>query len=373
MKRRHLLLLPFIIGAVIEPSFAQQTGKNALLPDKQLVYCRVNLQNDSMARFIHNYFPDTSLIKQLTQSTTQGNLNAYEPQKWPFEDLYQYDQQLKKLDDFAIKQSMGYRVDTVRYKKVDGSLGHQVVRDSIRYEQMNTLHFVESWHFNPKAFTFQKQVLAIDPIRQYVSPYNGNTRHQYTFRLLYPSASGKNHQEKTQSQAKAYKKIRYEVTLQKKRNAPFFNHISRKRLFKAIFQKIKSGHITARDFHDSTPLSWQQVLKRMDADNDTLQQRIRQPDGTVKVKELARQRHIRYQEIKSFYFIEKWLFNPQSLRIQKDVLGIAPVRHINPNQLRKWKAKTEEGMHQYGFQLPKMAPGKNGKTIKIIPFMVYFN
>ena len=370
-KILNFLVISLIFGFT---SFAQDGEQNALLPDKQVVHYSVNLQNDSMPELVENHFPDTTFIKTLSNDVFSGKVQAYESLT-PMT-IYT-NHKISTLDTSYAKRRMGYDSDTIAIQQPDGSIKKKTRESPIEYEDINELLFTESWEFNVDKFTFHKEVLAVSPIREWVDQERGQVRKAKTFTLDYRENIKDKKVEEMKKRIKLVKQITYEISLKHLMDnnlpeAPYFTEISKINLLKTVFDKIKKGEITAYDFHDTTSLTWEQVKTRMEADNDTIRRKMKTENGKEEIKKLVRQRHIRYDEIKSLYFIEKWFIDPATLKIEKEVIGIAPVWQSS-DKIRKWKAKDEEGWYHYGIQYPNKSESDNKKPEELIPFVVYFD
>lgn len=93
-----------------------------------------------------------------------------------------------------------------------------------------------------------------------------------------------------------------------------------------VFSKVENGELIAYSPYGDlqTPMSWEDVLFQMDALNDTV---YLDDPASGEAKQEIIENKLQIAEIKGVIFIEDWSLDSESGRINKEILGIAPVRY----------------------------------------------
>lgn len=110
-------------------------------------------------------------------------------------------------------------------------------------------------------------------------------------------------------------------------NYNWMGNLNRTKLLEKILEQIKSGQLKAYDpffFDKDKPLAWDEVEKNLGSFTDTLDVASTE---TNEIQQKVVHEDYDLSEIKSLIFIEEWYFDEQN-HLQKNLLGLAPVRHI---------------------------------------------
>jgi hypothetical protein len=110
-----------------------------------------------------------------------------------------------------------------------------------------------------------------------------------------------------------------------KENSPFLNDYGINRFVGLIINKVLKGNLPAYDFETQQKLSPEQVKQNLGYQTDTILTENAE-SGTMEEKVLARE--INLKDIQSLIFHEEWYIDPMTLRMQKKVIGISPVRYV---------------------------------------------
>ena len=128
--------------------------------------------------------------------------------------------------------------------------------------------------------------------------------------------------------SKNNKTVLYEVSIEQDASrAEWMENLDRKKLVTSLFEKVKSGELQPYDFSAPFPISWEKIEIAMDATNDTV---MVMNIETEKYEEIVVKNEMDLQEIKSLVFFEEWSIDKHG-RLQKEIIGVAPVRHYVPN------------------------------------------
>ncbi len=140
---------------------------------------------------------------------------------------------------------------------------------------------------------------------------------------------------KSDSLAKNIKTISYEVSLEIEADKPeWMANLNKQKLIGDLFDRVKNNELSAYDpfyFKAEAPISWQEIRANMGAGADTTEVLdLNTGEMTLRVVDVE----IDLTEIKSLIFIEEWSTTALGA-IQKNVLGVAPVRHYARNSMEE--------------------------------------
>ncbi len=137
-----------------------------------------------------------------------------------------------------------------------------------------------------------------------------------------------NNEIEPDSLAKSTKTVIYEVSLEV--DADFTNwmgNIDQKKLIESIFNDVRNNRLTAYEPMSNTETTWAEIKTVMGVYIDTID--ILNTETNKYETEII-ESGIHLNEIKGIIFIEEWNLNTSG-RIDKEVLGIAPVRYFANN------------------------------------------
>jgi hypothetical protein len=134
-------------------------------------------------------------------------------------------------------------------------------------------------------------------------------------------------QKKTESLSNNSSIIIYETVLSPElAKVEWVKNIDSRKWMESVFSKVENGELIAYSPYGDleTAMTWEDILFQMDALNDTVE--TEDPETKVIQQQIIVNK-IHYSEIKGVLFIEDWRLNPDDGRIEKEILGIAPIRY----------------------------------------------
>ena len=237
---------------------------------------------------------------------------------------------------------------------MDGNFIDQEVKKEYDPDELTALKFIEEWKVTAMPFAFSKNVYGICPVRRFFRDDDIDYEtplHKTTF-LLFDTLENKKEVKKSDERMVLTNRIKYEYLfnitniaehheleklihghLQYENNAnlvlatdnaPYFNNYSHRQLVRAITENVLAGQVNAYDYYSQKKLTRDETLSRI-VHSDTIL--IENFDGEF--EEQISKNNIS-NEIHSVIFIEEWFIDPETLRMRKDVIGIAPVRYYYP-------------------------------------------
>lgn len=342
--------------------YPQQFGfrnDNILLPDRIIVSEHVPFDTlfnqmpslspiDSATRPIFDYTSEVNILQLLAERAVNGSIEVYDADQVDYMDPFNPDARGKPLDVQRIRERLGESEVTIQVFDDNGEEHEVTQRQEIQYQELSSVNFIEEWSFTTNPLRFDKKVNACSPIRRYIYYLNDieeTFRFRRTFWFYNPFA-----QNNRDSNLIFFARVRYEhlfdmenpythenfsegVTnmmndetygpgsIRSTSGAPFLNRINQTIFIKSLLQQAANSKSKVYDYLTSTPLSPKEVEKKIIIrDTVSIMNIDGEPMDTVVQREII-------DEIRSVIFIEEWYFNPESLRIEKQVKGIAPVRY----------------------------------------------
>lgn len=361
MKLRCALLFPGILAANI--CFSQQTGfspDNLLLPQKLIVselvgFDTLYLQTgtvDGPAMADKPFFEISGQIKilqMLAEGVLSNKIKAYDAQTYNAFFPYSIYEKDSMLSSEEIRERLGERTDTVITQDENGNEVKLQIKYDMVLEELTSVNFIEEWIFKANPPSFDKNVIAWEPVRRYSfgDSEMEEFRHSKTFRVYNPEVNGS-----TNPNVKLAAQIKYEYffnlgniflmddfssagkgyneklyinmdlgLVTGNENAPFFTTFSQKMFVKSLIDIALSEKVTVREYYSQQVLTIQQVEQKIVRDEEIS---VLDMEGNAVVKTVKQ--NIK-DDIMSVVFIEDWFFDAQSLRMEKKVSGIAPVRY----------------------------------------------
>jgi hypothetical protein len=230
----------------------------------------------------------------------------------------------------------------------------------------------DKWQFDPDKFKFRKTVMAYSPIRHYYFSDGfdlGESRYARVGFINQYVPKRKKARKNKSKQMILFKKLKYEFLADnintysmdqdveqteylfeiEKENSPQWNSHMKQQVIGSLLDRVLTGTSKAYDFETGRHLSVEEIYKRFGAVKDTVYFDYWYDDewGFENEYEIT-ENNIEQEEIKSLIFIEDWYFDPNTMRLVKEVVGIAPVR---------W-------FYTYEFETARLH--------RTIPFVVYF-
>ncbi len=340
--------IKFIVLFLLLPNFLF-SQQNDLMPESILFESgafffgdTTNLRYMPHRRVINNEQHTDKFIGQiLLENALNNKIDAYSSTY--YSDFYPYDIfQTEKIDITEIKESLGSINDTtLRYNSQRDTLEEVVVKGKIDYREIKGLLFIEDWIYNAEAFTFNKNIKAIVPVRAFYK-YADFEKDQVVLskvcHLLYPEKLSWWKRFRMKKRLIHCNTITYECPLFNTNtaqcsecfdmdfeleHAPYFNSLSRLTLVRSIIDPVLEGKRKAYTFYPRNELSVEDVKDHLGGGVEEIM--FPDENGEVVIQKI--ERDIPYYQIKSVLFFEDWYYDPKTLRMKKVINGIAPVRH----------------------------------------------
>lgn len=351
MKRSFCLLFSLMFALVI---LAQKRSENALMfPDlvindvvaidttyfNGIDYAKAfNNQSINYIQFVNNFRFAALLVKKMMQSET----NIYQNYS-PYRDVYfeKYDQIFKKKPLLELKKNLGESIDTVIGVDDNGELQKRVIFSGVDTAELKALLFFDEWYFDEQNFKFSKEVMAYCPIRKYIVE-DFELENEWRFRLIgyFVTPELKKRQlKKIKKHMKLFAHVKYEFSVENKLlfgyqdddialytedwNSPNWNSYARQKFRNLLINRVLSQKSKAYDYYTGNLLSLEHLKANLGHEKFEVVT-IDPETGDEKIIEYETE--IVNEFIKSVIFIEDWYIDPQTMLIDKRVMGIAPVR-----------------------------------------------
>lgn len=342
MKKSGIVLLSFF---AFFNSFAQNQlfkGNNLLIPSNLIVNYTVRLDTcyrvvdgqciEHISKAFMKNKSDNDLLGIIFDSVMHGNVNCYKTDSWL---TYQILENSKKTNANEIEKKLNNSGFTPFDKK-----------------QIIGLNFVEEWEVSNNPFDFKKKVIAYMPLRRYYSHEDScyeNPLYQTPFTILDTLVAKKQLKKSDKRMmltneieyeyffyidytypyniddlTKTYKKSGYSIDnyILSKETSEYLSRSGILNFLKMMTDKVINGELMAYDYYDNDQISVNDVKERMGAIKDTIENdEITRPFNVIYTLPMD------FDVIQSIIFLEKWYIDPVTLRMQKKVVGIAPVKH----------------------------------------------
>ncbi len=337
----------FFFLLLIYTSATLYAQENVLLPDEQLIAYGVFL-NDSVPDLyndllVQNQQHTKKFVGQIfTQKALNGEVKAYNANL----QLAYYPYGI-----FNSKQIDPMEIITKMDGSIDSLTANELIKNNEKIpniNQINSLLFVENWILAPKGFKLEKQIKAVVPVRHFFKDFgqSENTATlKKTFRLLFPEKPCWIRQLFINRRMKLCNSVEYEFLLgsyfeplynwdtkYEKNGAPFFSTYSRRKFTEQLVNYALSKKAKVLDYYSHTKIDKKEIRQRLGGGNDTIL--IKNYFG--KDEQVIVESPLAYDNIKSIIFIEDWFYDHKTLRMKKEINGIAPVFHYKENnELKK--------------------------------------
>ena len=357
------------IGCIICTLILLQTGfpvkaqeDNLFMPEDFRVCAWIPLEKGSLPGnfkevhfdIIHKYEPVNgydSLMVAILNRMFSGDIDIYSPaEKGAY---YPYGVELQtdtiSVNDF-IHNAGGYKEDLALFDEETGEMKTVMATHDPDLKEVKSVVFTETWNFDPEKFVFRKNVIAYEPVRHYFREDDLERQAMIlrkTGRLIFNKKLSKKEIKKSDKRMQLCAKVAYEFPFKHRYehlqylksghseirdypfenpDAPFLNSIVERELLNTLYEAVINEQVKAYDYYSKKPLSVKEVKENMGATTDTVyfQDMDAQPQQQVVHNEA------RIFEIQSLIFIENWYIDMETLRMKKEVTGIAPVRYYYP-------------------------------------------
>ncbi len=239
----------------------------------------------------------------------------------------------------SVKDSLTayYPFSAVAYTPAEVQERIQSVKNEISY-----IIFDEDWQLDTTKFEMRKYVRSYTLMREY-QHYND------TVKTPIATFSQQTLNVPFENLTLLARNVAYEVPLVNAKNPEWVENISHKRAAQLIIDKALAGEqaykfMVSRDTLQPLSLAEVKELLGEETNYEILYDELDEATDTIAI-----QRPIDVNEFVSFAFIEDWYYDKATMRIYKDVKGIAPVRETE---------KMFEGEYE---------------TLRTIPFFMFFS
>ena len=302
-----------------------------------------------------------ALLKQKLLDKTISNYYDFKP--------YSY-MPSKMLSKDEITENMGGGIDEIYVEDIEtGEMKLVEIEIEINKAELNGIMSNDKWYFDEKNFKLTKEVKAYCPIRKYYTENDGDeddVRYRKIGYFVFNDFKDEKAKLESESRMKLFKKLKYEFYLEninyeklkstndefyyihfEKNNSPFWTSYAINKFRDIILDRVLTAQSEAYDFNTGKKLSIKQVLKNLGQTTKTIWIDDFTPDEIFekKIKIFFDKR-----EIKSVIFIENWYIDQQTMRLKKEIVGVAPVRWIQHDDAEESR-----------------------QLVKEIPFVVYFD
>lgn len=203
--------------------------------------------------------------------------------------------------------------------------------------------FDEDWQLDTAQFKMKKYVRSYTLVREYV-------RNTDTVKSLAATFNAPNTVDMPfENITLLARNVAYEVPLTNEQNPEWVENMPRKRVAQLIIDKALNGtQAYSFNYRDTLqPLSLDEVKRRL---GEEVNYEVQYDELDDAADTIAITRAIDINEFVGFAFIEDWYYDKATMRIYKDVKGIAPVR--------KYEITLNNGDHE---------------TIRRIPLVLFFS
>jgi hypothetical protein len=340
----------------------EKQAKNNLLPDNLRVVYSVLLKDTGLPE---NYqdISDINFNEYILKQVFSEKIQAYVPIDRG--DYYPY--------SFSDCDSL-HLVGIAERMKVISNYTAESLNKLASERTISTL-FTEDWYYYNTDFKFEKKVIGFEPVILFYRNED-TTRQTPVMKKLFRIIPEKNMSEaqikNSQARMKLVKKVEFEFYFNQSEFllnqndslcasclnnnggiledyfAPFMTSITRRKFVSMLLDKVLKDSMTVYSpYERNLKMTKDDVLSRLDAlDQST---KVLDPE-TGEIKVCIAKGVINKDEIKSVIFIEEWYLDTESLRMEKKIIGIIPVRHYY-----------------------RMDESEGGELVKKKLFLAYFN
>lgn len=331
--QNYLMVNDLIIGERIPIDTSHYTMKTPGLYAK--------FQNQKFLQIEKN--PNINFGKVFMKKMADPKFRTLDP--WATNDDFPYSLEKNKVDEKnAYFERLGGGTDTMHVYDNDGNMTLSAVERKIDTSQISGILFYDKWMLDEKNFALYKDVVAYCPIRKYYRPDDIEMEDPLYKKvtMLYPEDKLK---KNAFSKLKPFLKISFEFYLGNENlyitnennyfynendlynfverdESPFWNSYNKKRFINLILDRALNSKTEVYDFFSKEKLKKEDILARFGCGHQTIQ--IVDENGETKSVDIDTE--INQDEIKSVIFIEEWYLDPNTLKIYKKVVGVAPVR-----------------------------------------------
>lgn len=358
------ILLVLVIVGLSCTTYSQKKTKNALLFPQLIVNDIVPLDANYFTGFnytkqfnsqsiINLLFKENVNLKQLIIDKLLDSTYIVYDDFSPYENVYfdNYQEVFKPTTAEEIKNDLGVESEIVQQINDEGVVETLTLSAQADPQEIKGLLFYDEWFFDEKEFLFTKNVLSYCPVRKYRSEKEED---EWLFKkvahFVFNNIS-KREKRKSQKRMVYLGRISYEFCIDNKLyfgiiddedngpyleeiNSPYWNSYSRQKIRTLLINRVISGRSKAYDYVTNDALSIEESKKKL---GYKMQQMEYYDPATSKMKTINVETEIYKEDIKSLLFVEDWYIDPVSMRIHKEVIGIAPIRFYTTDETTEKK------------------------------------
>ena len=357
VKKIEIILFIFFLVSNITAQTQLFKGNNLLLPSNLMANYAVILDtcykmvdghcaDPKSKAYLSNYI-EKNLFEIIVENAFSGKINFYQSDSWV---TYQLLENKKQISATKALEELGETIDF-----------------AFDRQELVGINFIEEWKVVDYPLTFEKKVIGYMPIRRYFSE-NDLVRENPLFKFPFTvidTLTKKTKIRRSNRRMLLTNQIAIEYFFYMDYTPPFEidplmkiydkstqnlgDHILNKEtseylsrsgivnFLKTIVGQVLNGELKAYNYFDNQPLSIKDVEKEMGSYTVMIED-----DSVTEPSMIEQTIPMDFSEIQSLIFIEKWYIDPATLRMQKKVIGVAPVRfyyndndEYNENLIRK--------------------------------------
>ncbi len=289
-----------------------------------------------IAKYEFNIYPDIKdWVKTLNKKIIFTEIN-----KSLSQDIKTYDDNDSLMSVKLIEQNLGIFPDTQFIEQENGELKTKIIKNKLDTNAIKTIYFCENWFYNSDNNIFKKDINWYSPVRYYHKYDTLKFVKRWIFRI-------KNNDFNKKTSKQIAKNIIYEVDFDNDTSTTIIDGLDKKQFVDILIDNALSNKIKCFDSMLDKQLTTDEIKKELGYKIDTVF--VEDPE-TSELKSHITITGIDRTEIKGLMFIENWYIDTVSFCMQKQILGMAPVR---------FKEKYYEDEDK-------------PEILKTIPFVIYF-
>jgi len=334
-----LLMLFTVVSSIAQTQLYK--GNNLLIPSNLMVNYAVILDTcfkmvdgrcvDPKSKAYLSNSIEKNLFEIIAENAFTREMKFYQTDSWV---TYQLLENKKQISATKALEELGETIDF-----------------AFDRQELVGLNFIEEWKVVDKPFAFEKNVIGYSPIRRYFSEndrLHENPLFKFPFTVI-DTLEKKSKIRKSNRRMQLTNQIASEYFFYLDYTPPFeidqlmkiydkstqnlgdhilnketSEYLSRNGVFnflKTLLGKVLGGELKAYNYFDNQPLTIRDVEKEMGSYKVMVED-----DSVIEPSLIEQTIPMDFSEIQSLIFIEKWYMDPVTLRMQKKVVGVAPVR-----------------------------------------------
>lgn len=217
-----------------------------------------------------------------------------------------------------IKQDLGLLTDTQLVEQEDGSFKMILKNSDFDEKSIKTIFFNEEWFYNNQKNIFNKKIISYSPVKYY---HKFDTL-KYTRKKVL-TIKNDNFNEKNSKQIA--KNIIYEVDFNNDTSTTVINGLDINNFVNVLVENALNKKTKCYDSFSAKQMNVNEIKKELGQTIDTI---LTEDPETGEIITKISKNDFDKSEIKGITFIENWYLDTISFNIQKQVVGIAPIRFI---------------------------------------------